>query len=261
MRLRDRFVGAGGLGAGRHVVDCEGAALAVGCVGRGAVQGLAVVQGDAAGGQVGDDGLAVVDQFAHIEQDIAALGLVVNHGAQVRAGDELHGAVVQVYVVEREPAADQIGGQAFPVGVVLVPEYGAAVVGRLVDGLVVEELDVGAENVFDDVEKAFVVGELVEADVVLGDLHELEQLLLVVAVVVVVFAGDGQVADGTFAAAGEGEFGVVFGAHLVDEVIFEHFADDQETVFPEAGDLLLAEGFVAVSSFNCFGGLHLGILL
>ena len=136
-------------------------------------------------------------------------------------------------------------------------------VGRLVDGLVVEELDVGAENVFDDIEKAFVVGELVEADVVLGDLHELEQLLLllVVAVVVVVFAGDGQVADGTFAAAGEGEFGVVFGAHLVDEVIFEHFADDQETVFPEAGDLLLAEGLVGVSCFNCFSGLHLGILL
>ena len=182
-------------------------------------------------------------------------------GLRWETRNELHGAVVEVNVVEREPAADQVGGQALPVGVVLVPEYGAAVVGWLVDGLVVEELDVWAENILNNVQKALVIGELVEAKVVLGDLHELEQFLLVVAVVVVVFAGDGQVADGAFAAAGEGEFGVVFGAHLVDEFIFEHLADDQESVLPEAGDLFLAEGFVAVSSFNCLGGLHLEILL
>lgn len=141
---RDGLASARRFGAGRHVVDGKGPPLAVGCVGRSAVQGLAVVKGDASGRQVAYNGLAVVDQFAHVEEDVTALGLIVEHGAKVRARNELHCAVVQLYVVESEPAADQVRGQAFPVGVVLVPEDGTAMVRGLVERLVVELLYVGS---------------------------------------------------------------------------------------------------------------------
>lgn len=96
------------LSARRHVMDRKGAPLAIGRVGRGAVQGLTVVEGDASGRKVAHDSLVVVNHFAHVEKDIAALGLVVDHGTKVRPGDELHRAIVQVDVIQCEPAADQV---------------------------------------------------------------------------------------------------------------------------------------------------------
>ena len=243
-------------GARRHKVNCKRPALAVGRIRRGTVQGLAVVKCDAAGRQVAHDRLAVVDQLAHVEEDIAALGLVVGHGAQVRAGDELHGSIVQVDVVESEPATDQIGRQAFPVSVILVPEDRPAMVRRFVKRLIVKQLYIGADKVFDDVEDAFMVGQLVELKVVLGDLHELEHLLLVSLVMIVIIFGNCQVADGPLAAAFKGKFIVIFAAHLFDEFVLEYFADNQEAVFPEAGDLCLCQGFVAAFVLRDFSCLH-----
>ena len=144
--------------------------LTVGRIWRSAVQRLAVVQRDSARRQVGHHRLAVVDQFAHVQQNVAALGLIVQHWAQVRAGDELHGAVVQVHVVQGQPAANQVGGQTFPVSIVLVPEDRPPMMRRLIYRLVVKELDIGADDVFDDVEDTLMVGEPVELNVVFRNL-------------------------------------------------------------------------------------------
>jgi len=91
---RDRLLGSHGLCAWGHEVNGIGAALAVCRVGRAAVQGLTVVQGDATGWQVRDNRLAVIHRFAHIQQDITALGPVVAPGMQMGAWDELHGPIV-----------------------------------------------------------------------------------------------------------------------------------------------------------------------
>ena len=234
-------------------MNCESAALAIGGVGRSAVQSLTVVQSDSAGRQVTNHGLVVVDHFAHVEKNVAALGLVVDHGTQVRAWDELHCAIVQVDVVKREPAADQVRGKAPPVGVVLVPEDRSPVMRRFVKPLVVEQLNVGSDYIFDDVEYALMVGELVKLDVVLGNLHELEHLLLPIFIVVMIIFEDGQVSNRPFPAAPEREFFVVLFAHFLDKIVFEHFADNQETVFPEAGYLRLGQRLEAVFANGCFG--------
>ena len=81
-------------------MDGEGAALVVGDVGRGVVEGLAVVQGDAAGGQGDDGGLRMIDLVAHVEEGAGVGGAFVLLRTEVGAGDELHGAVVDVDVVE-----------------------------------------------------------------------------------------------------------------------------------------------------------------
>lgn len=52
------------------------------------------------GRNVAHNRLAVVNQLAHVEDNVAALGLVVDHGAQVRAGKELHRAIVPFDIVE-----------------------------------------------------------------------------------------------------------------------------------------------------------------
>ena len=213
---RDGLTSARRFGAWRHEMDGKCPPLAVGRVRRGAVQGLTVVKCDTAGRQVTHDGLAVVDQLAHVEEDITTLGLVVDHGAKVRARNKLHCAVVQLDVVESEPTADQIWWKAFPVGIVLVPKDGSPMVWGLVQRLVVEELYVGSDDVLNDVEDSLMVGKLVEAEIVLGDLHELEHLLLLFFTMVVVIFDDSQVADGPFSATPEGEFFIVLLAHLLE---------------------------------------------
>ena len=85
--------------AGGHKVDGKGATLAVGVVGWGKVQGLAVVEERAAGGQIDDGGLGLVDLVADIEQSTGLFGAVVAQGGQMRAGHQVHGAVFDIYIV------------------------------------------------------------------------------------------------------------------------------------------------------------------
>ena len=83
------------------------------------------------------------------------------------SGQKLHGSVLQFYVIQGEPTADQVGGETLPVGIVLVPEYRASVVRRFEECLVMEELDIGAEYILDDIENRIVVHESMEVDVTL----------------------------------------------------------------------------------------------
>ena len=55
---------------------------------------------DAAGGQGDDGGLRMIDLVAHVEEGAGVGGAFVLLRTEVGAGDELHGAVVDVDVVE-----------------------------------------------------------------------------------------------------------------------------------------------------------------
>ena len=119
-------------------MDRKGAALAIRGVGRGLVQGLAVVNGNATGRQIDDDWLGITDLITRIQQCIGRLRTIMLDGLEVGAGDELHGAVVQRHIIQRKPATDQVGWGTAPVGIVLVPIDGAAMTGRLVERLVMK---------------------------------------------------------------------------------------------------------------------------
>ena len=158
-------------------MDGEGPALAVGFVGRGVVQRLAVVQRHAAGREGHDGRLGVIHHVSQIEQRAVVGEPLVFLRAEVCAWQKLHRAVVNVHIVQRQPAAHQVGRGAAPVGVVLVPERGAAVAGRFVQRLVVEKLDVRSDQVFDHVQNAVVVEQAPKVDVVFAHLHDLKHLL------------------------------------------------------------------------------------
>ena len=74
-------------------MDGKGAALAIGGIGRGVVQRLAVVKERAAGGQVDDLGFIGVYLVAAIEQGTGLLRALVVQGRQMRAGHQVHGAI------------------------------------------------------------------------------------------------------------------------------------------------------------------------
>ena len=59
---------------------------------------------------------------------------------------------------------------------------------------------------------------------------------------IVIIFGNSQVADGPLSAAFKGKFIVIFAAHLFDEFVLQYFADNQEAVFPKAGNLCLVSG-------------------
>ena len=96
----------------------------------------------------------------------------------MRARNQVHGAIGDIYIIQREPAADQVGRPALPVAVVLVPVDGAAVVGGLEEGLIVEQLDTGSDEVFGDVEDVFVVNQPPVDDAALAHLHDLQHLFV-----------------------------------------------------------------------------------
>jgi hypothetical protein len=93
---------------------------------------------DAASGQIHDYLLAFIHLAATVEQDIGGLGLRMPNGAQMRTRDKLHRAIVLIYIVQRQPDADQVGWCTFPIGVVLMPENGTAVIGWLIECLIME---------------------------------------------------------------------------------------------------------------------------
>ena len=114
-----------------------------------------------------------------------------------------------------------------------MPKDGAAVVGGFVEGLVVEELDIRADEVFGNVEDAGVVEQLPEVDAALAHLHDLQHLLVgTVLFVEVVGVVDGQVAEAPVLAR-LGKEAVVFIAQQGDEVVVEQLADDDEAAAAE----------------------------
>ena len=92
---------------------------------------------------------------------------------QMRPREELHRTIVCIHVIQREPRAHEVCRCAAPIGIVLVPVDGTAMIGWLVESLVVEQLDVGANEIFDDIEDALVVELAAKMDVALTHLHNL----------------------------------------------------------------------------------------
>ena len=226
------------LRTGRHVVDGEGPARPVGDVGRGVVHGLAVVEHGAARGQVDHRRLLRFGLFAQVEEGAGLGGPFVGDQEPVRPGDQVHGPVRHVHVVQGEPAAHQVGGSALPVVVVLVPEDGTALPGRLEERLVVEKLDVGPEQGLDDVQDGSVVEQFPELDAALAHLHDLQHLRPGFALPVLVFRViDGEVAVPAAFARGL-EYAVVLIPKRCDVVVVQQFAGHQEPLVLERANLL-----------------------
>ena len=225
---------------------CEGAALTVGTVGRRAVQRLTVVEHSASCRQIDDDGFDPSDSVGSVEQDIAAFMTV---GGYMRARDQVHGAIGDIYIIQREPAADQVGRSALPVAVVLVPVDGAAVVGGLEEGLIVEQLDTGSDEVFGDVEDVFVVNQPPVDDAALAHLHDLQHFFVGTLVVALRCPAIGRQIAVAVAVAGLVEEAVILLPQRLYLAVFQQLANDDEAVAPEGVDLVLGQGAVGV-----FGG-------
>ena len=84
----------------------EGATLAVRCVGRGVVEGLAVVQRHATRWQVDGYGFGIVDVVAQIQQSVGRFGPFMIHGLEMSPRNELHRTVVDVHIIQGDPGAD-----------------------------------------------------------------------------------------------------------------------------------------------------------
>ena len=228
-------------GAGCHKMNGECASLTVGFVWRCVVKGLTVVDHSASSGQIDDGGLVGVHVVARIEEGLGAFRWLMLDGVEVRSGYDVHGAVFAIHVIQREPAADEVDGHTAPVGVVLVPEDRVSVVSGLEEGLIVEELDVGAEEVLDDVEDPIIVEELSKQQTSFAHLCDLQHLavgacLFLDAVGVV----DGQVTI-LSCVPGFVEQAIVLSAQCFDDVIVEQLSDGKVAVRVESGYLVRAQ--------------------
>ena len=218
-------------------MDGESPSLAVGPIRRGKVKGLAVMEHHPAGGQVDDDGLTGVDPVARIEKGVGLLRHFVVDGGEMRSRDDVHRAVFAIDVIKGQPTAYEIGRHALPVGIVLVPENGISLTGGLVKGLIVKELEVGAEKILHDVQDAFVVEQLAKNQAALAHLHNLKHLgtgvvLLVDAVGVV----DREIAE-IPGLTGLAEKTVVLIPEDIHEVVVEKLTDREVAIGGEPGDL------------------------
>ena len=90
----------------------------------------------------------------------------------------MHRAIVDIYIIKCQPATDKVGRHALPIGVVLVPKDRAAVVGGFVEGLVMEELDIGADKILGDLEDTLIVQQLPKVEAAFAHLHNLQHLLI-----------------------------------------------------------------------------------
>ena len=110
-------------------MDGKGTALAISRVGRRMVECLAVMDRNATCREIDHHRLCFTHLIAQIKEGVRRFCAAMFHGLKVGAGQELHGAVVHIDIVQREPATDQIRRCAAPVSIILVPEDGAAVAG------------------------------------------------------------------------------------------------------------------------------------
>ena len=134
-----------------------------------------------------------------------------------------------------------------------MPVDGSAVVCRLEEGLVMEELDVGSDQVLDHIEDAVVVEQIAVVDVAFAHLHDLEHLGagLVFGVEVV------GIVDCEVAGTRSGRCERVSNsrsysrAQQFDFVVREDFANVEVAVDPKAVDLFFGQGF-ALGGGRCF---------
>ena len=160
-----------GADLGRHVAQRQTAAAARGAVGGRAVQEQVGVQGHLAGAHDKGHWLAaplerIVDA---LPQDVLLLGRAVlkgNLAVQMRAGDDGHRPVFLIYVVDGQPSGHYFARGQGPVRGVLVPSD-LFLLARLLAKVVGHDADeVGAEEVFDVIENARLVQQVVDAPAV-----------------------------------------------------------------------------------------------
>ena len=178
------------------------------------------------------------------------IGAFVTVGGQVRAGDQGHGASGDIHVIQSEPATDQVGRHALPVAVVLVPVDGPAVVGRLEEGLIVEQLNIGSDQILDDIEDTFVVKQPPVEDAALAHLHDLQHLFGGALVVALGRTTIGRQIAVAVTVASLVEEAVILLPQRLYLTVFEQLADNDEAVAPKGVDLLLGQG--AVGGFCCW---------
>ena len=132
---------------------------------------------------------------------------------------------------------------AFPIGVVLVPEHGAAIVCGFKEGLVVKELDIGPDQILGDIEDTRVVEQVAEGQTAFAHLHDLQHLFVRREFFLqIVRVADGQIAKAV-ARARLGKYAVVLAAQYLEGVGVEQGANGEKAARAKRIDLLGTEGF------------------
>ena len=153
-RLVDAHL-AGGVAQG------QAAAQPVRAIGRGAVDDVVVVDADLAGAQDEVDGVAAAEVAAlkaHVEHVVFVMfAIVLQYPGAMRAGDDLHGAVLDVAVLEGQPDRSRAVRRQRPEGGVLMPAGDDLVTGILAEELRAPEVEVRPEDGLQQVENARVV--------------------------------------------------------------------------------------------------------
>ena len=225
-------------------MDGVGTTLTVGVIGRREVQGLAVMEEGAASRQ-GDRVGPVTIHVACIQQHITPF---VIDGMQMRSRQQVHGPIVDVDIIQREPATHQIGWQAAPVGVVLVRVNRPTVVRWFEQCLIMEELDIGADQVLGNVQHGLMVEHLSEGERSLTHLHDLQHLFFGTVIMPLRRATiSGEIAV-FLRSAGLFEEAVVFGTQFFQDTFFDQLANGDVAIPMEIADLLLRERAMRVLS-------------
>jgi hypothetical protein len=87
---------------------------------------------------------------------------VLDQPAPLRAGDELHAAVLLVHIIEGDPDRDGVERRQRPVIGVLVPRHGAGAARRLDEEMAPPHVEVRPEDALNEVENPRVHHELVQ---------------------------------------------------------------------------------------------------
>ena len=128
--------------------------------------------------------------------------------------------------------------------------HGAAVAGGLEEGLIVEQLNIGSDQILDDIEDTFVVKQPPVEDAALAHLHDLQHFLFGTLVVALGGAAIGGQITVTVTVAGLVEEAVILLPQRLYLTVFQQLADDDKAVAPKGVDLLLGQGAVGV--FGCW---------
>ena len=151
----------------------------------------------------------------------------------------MHRTVLLINIVQREPTADQLCGKALPVSIVLVPKDGLAATRRLVERLIVKELNVRPHQIFDDIDDSIVVEEFSEQYASLAHLRDLEHLSWRIGLRVnVVGIADREIAVASIS-TGLGEYAVVLVAQVFDQVAIKQGTNSKVATFAKVSDLIL----------------------
>lgn len=171
----------------------------------------------------------------------------------------MHGSIVDIYVVEGQPATDEVSGQTAPVRVVLVWMDGTSVVGGFEQGLIMEQLNVRPDQILGDVEDRLMVEQSPEGEGALAHLHDLQHLFFGALVVTLCGAAVGREIAVLRRLSSLVEGTVVFGAQFIQLAVCNQLTYRDVAFATEGVDLVLREGAVGV--LLLFGGFHWQIVL